>query len=429
MLKKRANCLSLMVIISVIASLQMVGLEFSPLVQEFPDKLNISDVKFAQGLRLVMLRAGHNVLQVWDACTGTFIKESSTELADYKGSGERIISGIGIDAESVVTTSNRFEGTVWDVASGQAKFKLVGHSDLLLGAVFSTKRDKIATSSSDGTVKVWNALDGSFLFEVAERGINVRTPYFASNDKILVTSASNIKGYRIWDASAGTLLHDLEDDHIAFSPDGKIIVKSNNSSQFAFEIVDAQTGALIHSQPLAFTDCEVVSETNKILYYIPSSRLERPALQIIFSEDGSRFVTLSNDTVAKVWDAVSYDLLHKLHNERRNITGAAFSADGNQLITTGFETKVWFLPTTQLTKPHRFHSHLKLQTYSNLVKTAMASGWTKDYFSFKIFLRSFSTPAKQRSDCDFATDVESMIFQTLGDSTQLYLRRLIPNRP
>lgn len=74
---------------------------------------------------------------------------------------------------------------------------------------------------------------------------------------------------------------------------------------------------------------------------------EGPVVAVSFSFDGTRIVTGSNDTTARVWDADTGGLLHVLEGHEREISAASFSRDGTRIVT-GSEDKtarIWDVAT------------------------------------------------------------------------------------
>ena len=57
---------------------------------------------------------------------------------------------------------------LWDARSGVQKLILRGHQGVVWRLAFSPAGSKLASSSSDGTVRVW-ALDLDDLIEIAQR--------------------------------------------------------------------------------------------------------------------------------------------------------------------------------------------------------------------------------------------------------------------
>lgn len=61
---------------------------------------------------------------------------------------------------------------------------------------------------------------------------------------------------------------------------------------------------------------------------------------VVFSPDGTRVATASNDATAAVWDAATGARLHSLTGHGRWVLGAAFSPDGRTLVTGGYDKTV-----------------------------------------------------------------------------------------
>lgn len=63
----------------------------------------------------------------------------------------------------------------------------------------------------------------------------------------------------------------------------------------------------------------------------------------VFSPDGSRILTASDDNTAKIWDAESFELLGTLEGHIGPINSAAFSHDGKMVVTASWDktAKIW----------------------------------------------------------------------------------------
>jgi DNA-binding beta-propeller fold protein YncE len=66
-------------------------------------------------------------------------------------------------------------------------------------------------------------------------------------------------------------------------------------------------------------------------------------MQAVFSPDGTRIVTASDDDTAKLWDAVSGKVLVTLEGHTFVVNDAAFSPDGRRVVTASNDTtaRVW----------------------------------------------------------------------------------------
>ena len=67
----------------------------------------------------------------------------------------------------------------------------------------------------------------------------------------------------------------------------------------------------------------------------------QPGLEsAVFSADGLRVVTASNDTIAKIWDSFTGECQHTLSGHRAPVGSAVFSADGTRVLTASDDATV-----------------------------------------------------------------------------------------
>ena len=67
------------------------------------------------------------------------------------------------DGTRIATASADGTAKVWDAATGQELFTLVGHTRGVTSVVFSPDGTQIATGSADKTARVWEAATGKLL--------------------------------------------------------------------------------------------------------------------------------------------------------------------------------------------------------------------------------------------------------------------------
>jgi len=88
---------------------------------------------------------------------------------------------------------------VSDSGTGKEQFTLEGHDSRITSAIFSSDGQRIATSSDDGTVRLWDTEDGwqIALFEEDRQFVCVHEVVFSPNGQQIAStdSESNI---RIW---------------------------------------------------------------------------------------------------------------------------------------------------------------------------------------------------------------------------------------
>jgi WD40 repeat protein len=223
----------------------------------------------------------------------------------------------------------------------------IGHTGNVYSAIFSPDGKSIVTACGDKTAKIWSASSGKLLHNLEGHTNWVNSPNFSPDGKSIVT-ASIDKTAKIWDASSGKLLHSLIGHRAGvysatFSPDGKTIVTASGDK--TAKIWEASSGKLLHTLK-GHTD-RVNSAT--------------------FSPDGKSIVTSSNDGIVKIWEASSGKLFHSLEGHTNWVNSSTFSPDGKSIITASNDgtAKIWEAATGKL-----LHS---LEGYENSFRSATYS--------------------------------------------------------
>ena len=161
---------------------------------------------------------------------------------------------------------------------------------------------------------------------VHEIGSNKTMSAAFSPDGKVVAAINNRAAVLIWDVESGKKLHTLgihKEDRawsVAFSPDGKTIVTTDGRKNRNFGIIDARSTARIWN--IVSGEC-----LQKLEGHASSIR------SAVFSSDGKRIVTTSEDHTTRIWDAVSGKELHKLKKHGCYLRSAALSPDGGIMIT------------------------------------------------------------------------------------------------
>src|SRR6266568_3518699 len=135
------------------------------------------------------------------------------------------------DGKRIASGSSDKTVQVWDAADGSHVFTYRGHSDVVLAVAWSPDGKRIASGSDDKTVQVWDAADGGHVFTYKGHSNLVEAVVWSPDGKH-IASASFDKTVQVWDAADGGHVFTYREhsdvvDTVAWSPDGKRIASGS----------------------------------------------------------------------------------------------------------------------------------------------------------------------------------------------------------
>ncbi|MBI3467049.1 MAG: serine/threonine protein kinase, partial [Planctomycetes bacterium] len=126
-----------------------------------------------------------------------------SDLLTLKGHAGWVTSvAFSPDGQRLASASSDRTVKVWDTATGQESLPLNGHTDQVLGVAFSPDGQRLASASVDKTVKVWDTATGRESLTLNGHANTVTSVAFSPDGKRLA-SASWDRTVKVWEAATG----------------------------------------------------------------------------------------------------------------------------------------------------------------------------------------------------------------------------------
>lgn len=315
------------------------------------------------GGELVVTCSDKNGAALWNTNSGTL----AAKLGDPASSAQE--AAFSPDGSLVLVRAGK-EPRMHASPSGELLAKLEGHERNVLDAAFSRSGAMVATVSTDGTARVWDARTGKEIAKLAPESPGYGKPLgfhavaWSPDDKRLAVGA-NDGSVRLVDPSNGTVLHTLahhtaQVESVAFSPDGRRLVSASLDS--AAIVWDVATGALVevlrgHKDgvlgAIFLGDERVITlsdDRTARLWDVTDGPFVRmleghtkSVDRLVASDDGSILVSASGDGTARVWDTTTGAALAVLGDHKGPVSAVAISPDGKTVVTGAMDTpaRIW----------------------------------------------------------------------------------------
>ena len=323
----------------------------------------------ADGSQVLTVNA-NGIICLWDLATP--MRRSQAEGPVLASQNGQRLCTVQTNIISVFDSANQTHASRI-VADTVQKVKLNKNGGRLL-----TLCQTPGTSNAVTTAQLWDAVSGTNLSP--KFSLNSATNAFLSDDgELLVTW--NGKQATIWDAFTGTQLESLNHSNMVsekggcFSPDGAWLATMSSTNLYVWNRNNTNSCYILgHADEVEHV---AFSPDNRLLITCvgsPETLIERAAyiwevtrgkqvglplqhrdgvVYAEFSPDGTRVVTASEDETACVWEVPSGKLLLPPLQHGAPLTEAHFSSDGRWIVTASTEAaRVWDAQTGEpLTPP------------------------------------------------------------------------------
>ena len=243
-----------------------------------------------------------------------------------------LVKRVSYSPDGQLLATSSWDGTakLWDVESHALLRTFSGHQGFVQDVAFSPDLSRLATGGADGLVIVWDVTSGERLLTLEGHGTNtvafhqgVMVVKYAPDGSLIATGGTD-STVRLWDAASGEALKILEGHTsavmgLAFSPDGARIATGDWDGNGI--IWDIATGAALRQW-----------------------KESREIFGVAYSPDGSRLAISGGSAgVAKIRDAESSAEVLELVGHEGSLEGIAFSPEGERVATASWDgsVRVW----------------------------------------------------------------------------------------
>jgi WD40 repeat protein/serine/threonine protein kinase len=325
--------------IPVNTSIAMIGA--APKPRQFAGhKDSVWSVAFSPDGKYLVSGSPDQTAELWDVQTGQAIRQ-------FAGHGEgTIVVALSPDGKYLLTGSEDKTARLWDVQTGQAIRQFTDKVGGVYAVAFSPDGKTILTGSGDRRAHLWDVQTGQEIRSFAGHTDRIRAVAFSPDGKTILTGGYD-QTARLWDVQTGAQLHVLighmsEIQAVAFSPDGKTVVTAGG----AVRSTDAAGDTLVRLWD--------VQTGNLLRTFIGHSKQVN---SVAFSADGKYLLTGASDGTMRLWDVQTGAELRRfvgVGGADDFILSVAFSPDGRLVAEGSFSSKVvqvWSLDPGDLLAP------------------------------------------------------------------------------
>lgn len=214
---------------------------------------------------------------------------------------------------------------IWNTLSGECLTKLEGHTDEVNSVAFSRESLWLASGSNDMTVRIWNANSAECVHELIGHKSRVHSVAF-SDGLDWLASASHDKTVKLWDARSGKCQRTLQ----GHNGNVNSVAFCGNTGRLA----SAASDGIIRIWDINNGECmNIIGEHGVHLSFVA----------VAFSHDSSLLAAALKDGRIRIWDTSNDRYLQTLEiPDNLGISSIAFARNSSQLASAFSSTiKIW----------------------------------------------------------------------------------------
>ncbi len=249
----------------------------------------IRSVAFSPDGKMLASASSDETIRLWDVASG----ESRRELKGHTNRVRNVV--FSPDGKMLASGSEDETIRLWEVASGESRRELKGHTNWVNSVAFSPDGKMLASASSDQTIRLWEVASGESRRELKGHTSSVNSVAFSPDGKMLASGSSD-QTIRLWEVASGESRRELKGHtsyvySVAFSPDGKML--ASGSFDNTIRLWDLRFNELYFSYHKNWRLWQNFSEAIQFFWGVKLVNLEiqpAPRVPTLYDQDGYYFV-------------------------------------------------------------------------------------------------------------------------------------------